>query len=235
MSRRPCADTIRVIGITSSGRQVGCSNSLVIRTPKAGAPTVADAIATSPTTATILLTPPRTQVSVYLVSICSKAAPTNCIQQNSTSIQLSFVGLAAGAEFSVSATALIGGKLVPASNSLPLTMPAQGAPTLLAADATGSGSGEATAAAPSGTAFDRVRQGVCIAICNVVAAQQPFKQHAPHAGNHISRPQPCSPLPALHWHQYVFTVRPLSGAAQTTVSATNPRLVQLTGLQPSTQ
>lgn len=35
--------------------------------------------------------------------------------------------------------------------------------------------------------------------------------------------------------QYVFTARPLSGAAPTTAVATNPRMVQLTGLQPSTQ
>lgn len=149
-------------GTTASGRQVAGAKPWVIRTPKAGATTVADATATSPTTATVLLTPPTNgqAVSLYLAAVCLKSQPTSCKRQNSTSIEFGFKSLTPGAKYEVSATAWIGGKLVPASNSLPLTMPAQGAPTLLAADATGSASGEASAAAPSGTTFERVRDVV---------------------------------------------------------------------------
>ncbi len=163
----PCADTVSVVGITASGQRVPGANKLAMRTPQEGAPTVAVATATSATQATVRLTPPTNgQVpSLYFVSLCLKAQPTNCVKQNSTSIQLSFTGLTAGANYIASATAKIGSTVVPASNTLPLAMPQRGAPILLTAVATTALTGAATAAAPNGVTFSKVsRQSLQFAL-----------------------------------------------------------------------
>ena len=154
----PCADTISVVGITLSGKKVPGANKLAIRTPQDGAPTVAAATPTSATQATVRLTPPTNNraVSLYMVSLCLKAQPTSCVRQNSTSIQLSLSRLAPGANYVVSATALIGGKVVTASNTMPLVMLQRGAPVLLTAVATSALTGAATAAVPNGGAFSQV-------------------------------------------------------------------------------
>ncbi len=109
------ADTVSVVGITRSGKRVPGANTLAMRTPQEGAPTVAAATATSATQATVRLTPPTASqaVSLYIVSLCLKAQPTSCVRQNSTSIQLSFTGLTAGANYIVSTTAKIGSTTVP--------------------------------------------------------------------------------------------------------------------------
>lgn len=158
------ADTISVAGITASGKTVQGGNTLAIRTPRAGAPTVASATPTSVTQAIVLLTPPTNgqTVSLYIVNVCLKAQPSSCVSNNSTNIQLAFTGLTAGASYLVSATAKIGNKLVPASNALPLAMPARNAPILLTAAATGALAGAATATAPGGTTFSKVGQGEVI-------------------------------------------------------------------------
>ena len=150
-----------MVGITSSGKQVKSANTLAIRTPKLGAPTVASADPTGPTTALVRLTPPTTgqPPSLYIVRVCLKAVPTSCATRNSSSILCPLAGLAAGSDNVVSATAVIAGRLVPASNSLPLRMPTRGAPTLLSAEATTSTTGAATASVPSGATFARVRGG----------------------------------------------------------------------------
>lgn len=146
------------MGITRSGKKVPGANMLAIRTPQDGAPTVAAAAPTSASQATVRLTPPTNSraVSLYMVALCLKAQPTSCVRQNSTSIQLSLSGLAPGANYVVSATALISGRVVPASNTMPLVMPQRGTPVLLTAVATSALTGAATAAVPNGGAFSQV-------------------------------------------------------------------------------
>ncbi len=157
----PPTDTIRVVGVTRSGKEVPGANALSIRTPKAGAPTIAAANPTGPTTATVRLnSPAKSQAaSLYMVAACLAQAPTACARKNSTSLQFSLTGLTPAGKYLVTATALVGGKVVPASNSLPLTMPAQGSPALLTAVATSALTGAATAVAPSGTTFSQVGWG----------------------------------------------------------------------------
>jgi hypothetical protein len=149
--------TIRVVGVSSSGQEAASSNSLVIRTGRLGAPTVAAASPTGPTTALVRLSPPTSGAAVtrYTVSVCLKATPSKCVAANGTSTQVLVAGLAAGAQYTVTATAVVGGSLVPASNSLPLAMPAAGAPILLTATATSAVTGAATAAAPNGAIFSQ--------------------------------------------------------------------------------
>lgn len=164
----PPADTIGVVGVTAAGKEVPGANTLALRTPRLGAPTIAAADATGPTTALVRLTPPTTSqnVSLYMVRVCLKAAPTSCVARNSTSILVPFSGLTAGSSNLVSATALIGGTVVPASNSLPLLMPGPGSPVLLTAEAASAFSGTATAAAPKGVTFARVGRGCWgVALC----------------------------------------------------------------------
>ncbi len=150
-----------MVGITRAGKEVPGDNALSIRMPQAGAPTIAAASATGPTTATVRLNPPTSSqaVSVYMVAACLGQTPTACVRKNSTSIQLSLTGLTASGQYVVSARALIGGREVPASNSLPLAMPAHGAPVLLTVVATSALAAAATAAAPSGATFSQVGWG----------------------------------------------------------------------------
>ncbi|PRW44907.1 fibronectin isoform X1 [Chlorella sorokiniana] len=149
--------TISVVGITRAGKRVQGANTLAIKTPQEGAPTVAAATATSATTATVRLNPPTNgqTVSQYIVALCLKAQPTTCVKQSSVSIQLYFTGLTPGALYVVSATAKIGSTTVPASNKLPLAMPQRGAPILLTAVPTTALTGAATAVAPNGASFSK--------------------------------------------------------------------------------
>ena len=165
-----------MVGITRSGKRVPGANTLAMRTPQEGAPTVAAATATSATQATVRLTPPTNGqvVSLYIVSVCLKTQPTSCVRQNSTSIQLSFTGLTAGANYIVSATAKIGSTTVPASNTLPLAMPQRGAPILLTAAPATALTGTATAAAPNGVTFSKViRKGLQLACWHVECSPSP--------------------------------------------------------------
>lgn len=60
--------------------------------------------------------------------------------------------------YTVSATAtMVGGAVVPASNNVPLQMPASNAPTLITAVPTGPTGGASTAAPPPGVNYQAVR------------------------------------------------------------------------------
>lgn len=156
------ADTISVVGITASGKSVPAGKGVSFTTPQAGAPTVVAATPTAATKATVLLSPPTggTKPSLYIITLCLQARPNHCVSQNSTSPQLSVTGLTAGAAYLVTATAKVGSKVLPSSNTLVLAMPAKGAPILLTAAATGGLTGAATAAAPGGTTFSKVGRPV---------------------------------------------------------------------------
>lgn len=197
-----CADTISVVGITSSKKEVRGANTLTIRTPQAGAPVIAAAIPTGPTTALIRLNPPtdKQAANLYTISVCLKDAPKSCVTKDCTSIECAVSGLKAGSENVVRATAVIGIKQQRTSNSLPLRMPAADAPTLLTAEATGAFSGAATAAPPKGATFTRVRafRFESSRGCWGVGAGMPSSSAAPANPAHLSgtpRPlllSPCS-------------------------------------------
>lgn len=203
----PLADTITAVGITLSGDTVPSGNSITIRTPQAGAPTLASALPSSPDTAVVRINPPGNSqaASQYTVSICLKSAPTNCIRKNSQYIQITVPGLTPGASYIVTATGRVNNKPVPSSNSLPLVMPARGAPVLLTAGASSARTGAATAAAPNGVTFSQVRPvwenaawaevplGVhataCACSCmRVCGSPVPccMVSHAAHAGSHTA-------------------------------------------------
>ncbi|KAL4448135.1 hypothetical protein ABPG75_005354 [Micractinium tetrahymenae] len=143
---------VSVVGITPDGKQVPAPNKLSFTTPRAGAPVIAAATPTSPTTATILLNPPATggPVDKYIVKLCLQPAGAPCVSNTCPTITCPFTNLSPGAEYRVSAVAVVGGKTIPASNTLPLAMPAPGAITLTSAVDTGSTTGHATAAPPAG-------------------------------------------------------------------------------------
>ena len=157
-------------------------------------------------------------------------------------------GLALGATYVVSASALIGGALVPASNTLPLRMPQLGAPTLVSTQAMTSRSAVAVAAPPKGVTFTRVSKsvethaqvgwhslaasplpagfccchGCCFDFVHAQAGSTPLP--LPNPVRHAS----CCP-------QYRFTARPLSVSASATSVVFNPLNGRFIGLLPATQ
>ncbi|PRW20326.1 heat shock 90C isoform B [Chlorella sorokiniana] len=202
--------TISVVGTTAAGKQVPGANTLPIRTPKAGAPTVAAATPTGATQAAVRLTPPTNgqKVSLYIVKLCLQAQPTKFVQKSSTSIQMAFSGLTAGATYAVSATAKIGSTVVPASNTLPLVMPAPGAPILPTALATGARTGAATAAPPGSASISKY----------VFTADPP--SGAPNATSTVTDPLKGSFSGLRPATQYDVTVVGLNGATPTRPSNT---------------
>jgi hypothetical protein len=113
---------------------------------------LAEATPTSPTTANVLVNAPITGTPVsYTVKVCLDSAPTNCKTLTCPTINCGpFQGLTPGASYTVSgACTLTDGTVVPASNTLPLVMPAASAPTLLTADPAGPDSGTAIALPPA--------------------------------------------------------------------------------------
>lgn len=151
---------IRAVGTTSTGKQVASAKTLTITTLQLGAPTLVSANPTSPSGAVVILAPPTgtasNAVPFYTVKACRQAQRSSCIQASGTSVQLSVSRLAAGATYVISASATVNGQTRPSSNTLLLSMPAKGAPTLLTAAPSSARTGTATAAAPSGTNFDQV-------------------------------------------------------------------------------
>lgn len=130
---------------------------MVITTPQAGAPTLAAAEPSSPDTVVVRINPPPNSIGMtYTVSICLKSQPTNCVRRSSPYIQVTVPGLSPGASYVVTATGRINSKPVPSSNSLPLLMPARGAPVLLTAAASSARGGSATAAPPNSVTFSKV-------------------------------------------------------------------------------
>jgi hypothetical protein len=121
-------------------------------------PVIAAANPTSPTTANILLNPPTTggPVSLYDVRLCPLAGGGRCVSATSPTINCRATGLTSGATYRVSALAVVGGKRVPASNMLVLTMPDTNSPTLISAVDTSGYTGQAVAAPPPGTTFIQV-------------------------------------------------------------------------------
>jgi len=109
---------------------------------------------TSPTTADILLNPPAgvnpADVEKYIVKLCLQPDGTPCITKECPGIDCPVDGLTPGADYEVSAVAVVNGTTVPASNQLPLEMPTANAITLIDAHDTGPTTGSATAQPPPG-------------------------------------------------------------------------------------
>ena len=120
----------------------------------------------------VAVNPPASgaKVDKYIIRLCPAppgtpdalvqpvAASVSCanpIVVESFTIRALVTKLAPGARYWVSAQALIGGKLAPVANVLPLDMPSLGAPTLLTAVDTSSTKGAATAAPPPGVQFQK--------------------------------------------------------------------------------
>ena len=94
-------------------------------------------------------------VSYYNVTVCLADQPTVCQTERCQGAVCSFRNLLPGRRYTSTAIAVLpGGQVVPASNSLPFTMPPLGAPALIDAQATGTTSGKAVATVPAGTTFD---------------------------------------------------------------------------------
>lgn len=147
---------VSVIGVQADGQEMAAANTLPMTTPAAGTPNIASTTANSPTTATIVLNaPPGTVPTYYEVKLCSEPALTQCVTKRCPTIICPFDALTPNTIYKVTCQAFINGKLVPASNSLPLQMPGAGSPTLVTAQAAGSRTGAATAAPPKGVTFDR--------------------------------------------------------------------------------
>lgn len=113
---------------------------------------IVSATPASPTSANVLLGPlgggkPRS----YSVRVCRYSAPNVCKSLTCTHVACGpFSPLVPGARYTVSANAtLTSGKVVPASNTLPLVMPRTDAPVLLAADPAGLTRGKALASHPA--------------------------------------------------------------------------------------
>ena len=121
--------------------------------PDRSAPSIAGAFATSPTTGTVTLNPPKNAsvpVNFYTLSVAptgsSSELQVNCTDP--TNCQLT--GLTPSITYTVTATAtLTDGTTTPHSAPATLVMPALSAPTLLSAVATGPTAATASASPPS--------------------------------------------------------------------------------------
>ena len=121
------------------------------------APTIPLARPTSETQATVVVNPPASSadVSYYNVTVCLADQPTACQTERCQGTVCNFRTLLPGRRYTSTAIAVLaGGEIVPASNSVPFTMPDPGAPSLIDAQATGTTSGKAVATVPAGTTFD---------------------------------------------------------------------------------
>ena len=136
-------------------------------------PVIAAANPTSLTTANILLNPPTTggPVTLYDVRLCPLAGGGRCVSAASPTINCAATGLTPGATYRVSALAVVGGRRVPASNMLVLTMPDANSPILISAVDTSGYTGQAVAAPLPGTNFIQVRNccHVWAPLCGVAA------------------------------------------------------------------
>jgi len=100
-------------------------------------------------------------VEKYIVKLCLQPAGTSCITQECPTITCPVEGLTPGATYEVSAVAVLAdGTTVPASNTLPLKMPAPGAITLVEAYDTSSTTGSALAVPPANTTITKVGASV---------------------------------------------------------------------------
>lgn len=90
-------------------------------------------------------------VEQYIVTLCLQPGGTPCVTENSTTTSCPFTGLTPGATYEASAVAIVAGRSLPASNTLPLVMPDAGAITLVTAVDTSSTTGSASAVPPPST------------------------------------------------------------------------------------
>lgn len=118
---------------------------------------VAEAAATTSTTADITVNPPvGASCTSYTVSVCPAATPTqNCVQKTWPTNMVPFDSLTPGGEYVVSSTCVSNGVTTPASNVLPLEMPGAGKPTVTFADDSSSTTALAKLAPPSGVTCDK--------------------------------------------------------------------------------
>lgn len=131
------------------------------------APSITVATPTTPTTATVTLNAPADgAVASYSVTACpvgTTAPSPGCRTATCETITCTFGGassLTAGQSYGLTATATMASparEVRPASNSVPLDMPAATAPMLVAAQATGPSSAGAQAKPPPNARFLAVR------------------------------------------------------------------------------
>ena len=115
---------VTVVGVQADGKEVAAANSLPMTTPNVGKLNIVSAIPLSPTNATVTLkAPPGTKPTSYDVKLCRQPRLIDCVIKKCLTNICNFDNLAPGVLYNVTATALIGGKVVPASNWLPLQMP----------------------------------------------------------------------------------------------------------------
>jgi hypothetical protein len=145
---------VSVVGVQADGQAVAASNTLPMTTPAAATPSIPAADPTSQTSATIVLNaPPGITASYFLLKLCPQPSGT-CLDRTCPDIICNVQSLKAGSRYTVSAQAVVGGKPIPASNTMPLQMPAPGAPTLVDAQDRSSTRGFALAAPPEGASCD---------------------------------------------------------------------------------
>lgn len=204
-------------------------------------PVIASKEPTSPTTAAILLNPPASGgvVTSYEVKLCPSAPSTGpCLTKSCPTASCSVTGLTPDTTYRVSAAAVVGGIRVPASNTLPLTMPAADSPTLTSAVDTSARTATTTAAAPPGATYTQVGVAAGRELYSVVwvPAREPKRGcggvcagvTVPDQARHVS----CHVFPPKL--QYIFTATPLGGGSPAITTSSNPQAV-LTGLAPATQ
>jgi len=120
-------------------------------------------------------------VEKYIVKLCLEPTLSPCITKECPTITCPVEGLTPGATYEVSAVAVINGTTVPASNTLPLVMPAPGAVTLVDTYDTGSTTGFAVARPPPNETITKVNTTVCR--CLSCCACQPA--YTPHVHNSV--------------------------------------------------
>ena len=168
------------IGILVDGRSTAAPNLLRFTTPSDTSAVLVAADPNSSTKATIVLNPPAGDVVVekYILALCLLATPAKSGRQLTQSpatcadspcpgqvcprvvecptVQCEATGLVEGGQYSVTAEAVVDGKKRPVANSVPLSMPQLGAPTLVTAVDLGSTTGTALASPPDGVTYSMV-------------------------------------------------------------------------------
>ena len=118
------------------------------------APSIVDAVPTSPTTATVTINPPTGggAVDFYQVTACPTTGGS-CVTATCDTVICTVPGLAPNTPYTVTANAIVDGKPVPTSNKVELTTPQAGAPALTTADDTSPTTASVVAEAPAGAIF----------------------------------------------------------------------------------
>jgi len=194
-------------------------------------------------------------VEKYIVKLCVQPAGVPCVTQECPAIECPFKNLTPGATYEVSAVAVLAdGTTVPASNTLPLKMPAPGAITLVEAYDTSSTTGSALAVPPANTTITKVGGQLAsaagskpevgflvwpstVTVCgaSLLSIRPTFSSaHSVPSLEPLPHLPACLPVCLPACLQYTFTVEPLGGGAALTFESTTPS-VNFTGLTPATQ